>query len=190
MKYLLIPSVSYDLKKAGNKWHRHTVDSSDFQILSGFFNHRTVAVPFESKYKELAGKIVLYGGLNFEYRPMSEVYFFSVSESQVEIDQLTVSSVSGKPPPPRHSHSMKFMDLFGGFIIHGGKGPNEEVLNDMWIFCFPTRDWKKVVPKIKLESRCNHEVNLIYCRWQLNTTKFTFLEDTMIEAFSLANFSR
>ena len=114
-----------------------------------------VLVPWASKFEELAGKVFMFGGLDYNYQPLEHAY-------RVDLDTFRASffpiECAGISPPPRHSHSMKYMHYFDGVVVSGGKGADDRVLSDLWVFSLAKRQWREVLFQFPAVPRASHEV--------------------------------
>lgn len=121
----------------------------------GFFNHKMVLVPWASKFEELAGKVFMFGGLDYNYQLIEHPYRVDLDTFRAAFSPL---DTRGSSPPPRHSHSMKFMHYFDGVVVSGGKGADDRVLGDLWIYSLVKRQWREVVHQSASVPRASHEV--------------------------------
>ncbi len=138
-------------------WRAVELRAANSLLELGFFNHKMVLVPSASKFQQLAGKAFMFGGLDHGYQLLDQAYRATLDTFRASFAPI---DARGRPPPPRHSHSMKLMQHFDGVVVSGGKGAEDRVLGDLWIFSLVKQQWREVDLQFPAVPRASHEVLL------------------------------
>ncbi|KAJ3423351.1 hypothetical protein M0812_29879 [Anaeramoeba flamelloides] len=82
----------------------------------------------------------VYGGCRSGTKPLNDFYCFNFTNLKWKRVKTK------KSPPGRHSHSFVVLDE-NRIVLHGGIGPDNVPLNDLWLFSIPKKKWIKLEPQ-------------------------------------------
>lgn len=150
-----------NLKPEGDIWSILRVECaseySEFEFLD-YYHHTATTVPKScipaSKY---VNDILMFGGIDSESNLGGKVIRVRVDKSR-KLAECSFLLTQGRSPAPRHSHAATFLALTGSLVIHGGRGPEDSFLEDLFILHLSTLQWMQVRTPKNSQPRAMHKM--------------------------------
>lgn len=144
-------------------------DELDF--FYGMARHKVMYCQNSMEYGMYKNKCLSFFGQNCDLEPISTFFKLEIDFEKKKVIVEEARAIN-KPPPARHSHQVVLLPkcsfflliLDDAFAIHGGKGLNQRIFNDLYLFICLSNIWVKVRFQngSRLPPRTNHSVRGSY----------------------------